>query len=111
MEIKRLKPETDVMITGVTCIGQMDFFNKYIREAGFKSVYDYFHHCAKLWNVPAGRVEKDFGLYLTDDKMPHYVRGEFRKACPPLPYNQTFEYKRDKFIRFVLKHIKEWWRA
>ena len=62
------------------------------------SEYQLFHQAAADWNVSEHRVEDDFKIYLTQGRMPHYVRDFVRRKrqseaaardcgdhCPAMP--------------------------
>jgi hypothetical protein len=56
-----------------------DYLQKITLIAGI-SVYDTFCKSAEEWRVPIDRVERDFKIYLSSQRVPYYVKDFVRKG-------------------------------
>ena len=56
-----------------------DYFQKITLVAGF-SVYDTFCKSAEEWSLTADRIDKDFSIYLSSQRVPFYVKDFVRRS-------------------------------
>ena len=56
-----------------------DYLRKITLVTGF-SVYDTFCKSAEGWRVSAARIDRDFRIYLSSQKIPYYVKDFIRKS-------------------------------
>jgi hypothetical protein len=56
-----------------------NYLHKITLIAGI-SVYDTFCISAEEWRVPAARIDRDFKIYLSSQRVPYYVKDFIRKG-------------------------------